>query len=152
MGSKSLARFVSVGMLATVVAVAGCRSSGSDRTATQKFNDRMTAHHVKKALDDAPVYKYGDVNVLSYYGTVELTGFVDTQQQRENAAQIASRVQGVSRVVNDIMLKQTTPTGRPTMNDEGRETGHIQQAPIVQPNQPKLSPPQEQQNNQPQNQ
>jgi hyperosmotically inducible protein len=143
----NVTRLGGLGLLAMTLSLTGCHNG--DRTMGQAFNDKMTAHDVSRALAKAPVYKFEDVTPQVFDGNVQLTGFVETQEQREEAARIASGVQGVRQVVNSIMLKPL-PTGRATIRDPlGRETGRVMldtNAPPVQnnynsndPNQP--SPP-----------
>ena len=99
----------------------------------------MTSHDVKKALARAPIYKYDDVKANVFNGNVQLTGFVETEEQRKQAAEIAAGVPGVRQVVNEIMLKPT-PTGRATIRDPlGRETGRV----MLDTNSPPPKPAQE---------
>ncbi|SPE54333.1 Transport-associated protein (fragment) [Verrucomicrobia bacterium] len=111
---KSAILVGSVGALvATTGLVTGCASwhhSGDERTATQKVNDYATARRVKKDLDNAPVYKFPDVGVTAYNGQVQLYGFVDTDDQKRQAENIARHTVGVTQVVDDITLKPGTPT------------------------------------------
>lgn len=104
-----VSRLASLGLAALTLGLTGCHTTG--RTMGQAFNDRMTAHDVKAALSKSPIYKFEDVKPIVFDGRVELTGFVQTRQQRTQAANIAAGVQGVREVVNDIMLTPT-PTGR----------------------------------------
>lgn len=96
-------------MLALGMSVSGCHTEG--RTTGQAINDKMTAYDVDRALDHDPVLKYPDVKVSVFNGTAQLTGFVNTEQQRNQAAQIASNVQGVRQVINEITIRPQ-PTGR----------------------------------------
>jgi hypothetical protein len=99
---------------ALVVASAGCKSSGTgSRTASQEKADNQLAGEVKKQLSQDSMYRYQDVQSMVYEGTVQLTGFVDTDAERQRAAEIASRTIGVRQVVNSIALKPV-PTGRNT--------------------------------------
>jgi hypothetical protein len=101
-------------LLALALAGAGCNSPG--RSTGQAINDKMTAHSVKSALGDDPVYKYDDVDVKVYEGNAQLTGFVNSDRQRTRAAEIASHVQGVNQVINEITIKPT-PTGPATIRN-----------------------------------
>ena len=108
-------------MAALLIGFAGC--STPDRTSGQVMNDRRTARRVKKELKNAQVFKFPDVQITVYDDNVQLTGFVETEAQRQEAAQIAADVKGVKQVINEIMLKPT-PTGRSTIRDPfGQETG-----------------------------
>lgn len=101
-------------MVALVVGTAGCRSS--DRSTGQAINDKMTAFHVERALADDAVLKYPDVKVHVYNGRAQLSGFANTEEQRNRAAELAAGVQGVTQVINEITLKPA-PTGRAPIND-----------------------------------
>jgi osmotically-inducible protein OsmY len=92
----------------------GCASHGDERTMSRKWDDRATAHRVKKGLADAPVYKFGEVGVTAYNGQVQLNGFVETEEQKRIAGDIARNSKGVTEVVNNIEIKPGTPvpTGR----------------------------------------
>ena len=112
MNVKSRTMAVWLGAAVAVAGLTGCHTGG--RTAGTYIDDRMTAERVKSALGDAQVYKFPDVNVSSYNGTVQLNGFVASQAQKQEAAQIASQVQGVHQLVNNITVQpsETSPTGR----------------------------------------
>jgi len=101
-------------LLAMGTGLAGCKSSG-DRSLAQKWGDRQVAKAVSKKLKSDPQYKYPDVKPVVYEGTVQLTGFVDTPEHRQRAAELASHATGVREVVNSIALKPT-PTGREMVN------------------------------------
>lgn len=124
------ASFMAVAIIAT-----GCHST--DRTTGQTVNDSMEAHKVKSALSHDPLYKFNDVDVKVYKGNAELTGFVSTEEQRARAAEIASRVEGVSQVINQIMIKPT-PTGPAAIRDVTRDP-HLPSPPP--PNQQQQPPP-----------
>jgi osmotically-inducible protein OsmY len=128
-----LFRFSAVGCAALAIFLAGCASpSGSSRTDHQAKSDRKTGDDVKKALADAPVFKYPDVGVSAYGGTIQLTGFVQTPEQRGSAAEVASRVLGVDHVINGITVVPMAPGGA-TIEDA---PGQIK----AEPNQEKLQP------------
>ena len=123
--NRSLIGLTTIGFAALAFVLAGCSSpSGSSRTDHQARSDRETASEVKKALADGPVFKYPDVGVSAYAGTVQLTGFVQTPEQREAAAGIASKLKGVDRVINGIVLV-TVPAGGATIQDTMPESGHV---------------------------
>jgi osmotically-inducible protein OsmY len=108
--SNRMASVACIGVCAMMLALTGCKTS-SERTAGTYFDDRMTTHKVASALKDAPIYKFADVKVNTFRGTVQLSGFVNTEEQRKEAVEIARRVEGVQEVINNISLKPL-PTGR----------------------------------------
>jgi len=112
--------------LAATLGVTGCSSTG--RTTSQTINDTMLAHNVNSALGHDAVLKFPDVKVNVYNATAQLSGFVDTDEQRTRAAQLAADVPGITQVVNEITIKPT-PTGRAQIHD------------VPQPNLPVQSPP-----------
>ena len=97
----------------TAVGFVGCATDNSDRdshkrSAGRYIDDKMLVGKVKSALGDSAVYKFPDVSVHTYNGTVQLTGFVDTAEQKSKAEEIARNVQGVNAVQNQIALKSDT--------------------------------------------
>jgi hypothetical protein len=100
-----------------IVLLSGCLST-SDRSAGRVLDDKMIGNKVKSALNDSPTYKFDDVKVTTYKGVVQLSGFVDTDEQRRQAEGVAKRVEWVREVVNNISVKPRdeypTPTGQPT--------------------------------------
>lgn len=122
--ARSLTKVGAASLAALLMITSGCRSTG-DRTRTQAMSDRSTAKAVKKSLDQAPIFKYPDVKANAYEGTVELTGFVETPEQREQAALVAAHTKGVRQVINQILIRPS-PVGRATIRDPlGNETGRI---------------------------
>jgi hyperosmotically inducible protein len=100
-----------------IIALSGCMST-SDRSAGRVLDDKMIASKVKSALNNTPVYKFDDVKVATYKGVVQLSGFVDTPEQKAKAGELTKRVDWVREVVNNISIKphddMLTPTGRGT--------------------------------------
>lgn len=91
----------------------GCASDHSDgeshkRTTGRYIDDKVLTQRVKSALGDSEVYKFSDVKVNTYEGAVQLTGFVDTEDQRRKAEEITRNIRGVASVQNQITLKPET--------------------------------------------
>ena len=115
---------------AAVVGFIGCASDNTDndshkRTAGRYLDDKVLVQKVKSALDDSEVYKFPDVKVNTYEGTVQLTGFVDTAEQKQKAEEIARNVRGVSNVQNQIALKSDAERVRGTAD---RDTNRVNNA------------------------
>ncbi len=107
-----------LGATVAATALTGCsmlQPKDSERSAGRVVDDRRITSQVKNELSREPVYKFSDVDVKTFDGVVQLSGFVNTDDQKQRAGQIAQNTPGVSRVVNSITLKPTepTPTGRP---------------------------------------
>lgn len=106
------------GLLAPAMFV-GCATSSNDansheRTAGQYIDDKVLAHKVRGTLDDNAVYKFPDVKVNTYKGTVQLSGFVETQEQKRQAEQMVRSINGVNNVEDNIVLKGETERVRGT--------------------------------------
>jgi hyperosmotically inducible periplasmic protein len=76
-----------------------------NRSTGEYIDDTSLNSRVKDALNNNPEYKFDSVNVTAFKGNVQLSGFVDTYAQKYNASSIASKVEGVRDVENDITVK-----------------------------------------------
>jgi hyperosmotically inducible periplasmic protein len=77
----------------------------AERTAGEELDDKTLTANVKDALGADPM-KFPDVQVSSYRGVVQLSGFADTKDQKDRADDIAKRVPGVKKVENNITVKE----------------------------------------------
>lgn len=104
----------------TAIGFVGCASDdhadrdSHKRTTGRYIDDKMLVQKVKSALGDSEVYKFPDVKVNTYNGTVQLTGFVDTAEQKRKAEEITRTVREVANVQNQIALKGETERVRGT--------------------------------------
>ena len=79
----------------------------TERTVGQKVDDKDLGGRVKNALDDNAAYKFPDVKVNVYNGIVQLSGFVQTREQKNKAEDIAKSMTGTGVVVeNKITVKE----------------------------------------------
>ena len=83
----------------------GCESSHYGQSMGEYIDDKATTDRVDDALDKDPIYKYSDVKVSTLKGTVQLSGFVATADQKQHAADVAKKVQGVKDIVNNITVQ-----------------------------------------------
>ncbi len=75
------------------------------RSAGEYIDDKTLNSRVRSALDDSAEYKFPDVKVESFRGTVQLSGFVATMAQKNRAGEIAKTVRGVTNVDNKITVR-----------------------------------------------
>jgi len=96
-----------LGLLTTaaVGSFTGCASTPNDRSTGQYIDDKTMQRQVRAALNDNAEYKFDNVNVDVYRDTVQLSGFVQTSDQKEQAEKIAKNVYGVSDVKNNITVQ-----------------------------------------------
>ena len=118
--------------LIAVFGVMGCKTNtGKDeRSEGRTKDDKEITEKVQKSLEDEPVFKFGNVDVKTYGGDVQLSGFVNTDDQKERAGQIAAQTPGVVRVHNDLALKPFAPT--PTGNTNAPQQNTIYSLPPQQ--------------------
>ncbi|ANQ84940.1 BON domain-containing protein [Azoarcus olearius] len=85
--------------------VAACTPTRSQQSAGEYIDDATITAKVKAALADNPNVKAREVNVETFRGTVQLSGFVATQAESRAAVEAARSVKGVQAVQNDIRIK-----------------------------------------------
>ena len=78
---------------------------GDNRTAEHRMEDTRMAERIREALTAGVDYKYDGVKVLAAEGRVQLSGFVKTSAQRDNAREVASRIVGVTSVENNLAVE-----------------------------------------------
>ena len=86
--------------------VSGCAGDRTHQSTGEAIDDQGISIRVRSALGNDGEYKYDDVKVQTFKGTVQLSGFVDTSAQSRRAADIAKNVEGVKDVENNITVKQ----------------------------------------------
>lgn len=83
----------------------GCKPAPVERTATERSVDDQLSEAVKGALGNSASFKFPDVQVASFNGRVQLSGFVVSGDQKKSAETISKQVPGVVSVDNKIALK-----------------------------------------------
>ena len=91
--------------LGMVTALSGCASSPKTETAGQYLDDTVVTSRVKAAIFKEPNLKTLQINVETYQGIVQLSGFVDTMDSARRAGEVAKNVEGVKEVKNDLVVK-----------------------------------------------
>lgn len=84
----------------------GVTLKGSPSTMGTKIDDTAVTSRVKAALLADSAIKSFDISVLTFKGEVQLTGFVNSQAQIDQADKIASAAEGASGVKNELMIKK----------------------------------------------
>jgi osmotically-inducible protein OsmY len=83
----------------------GCASTKHHESTGQYIDDSVITSKVKSSLLNDSGLSAFDINVETYKGVVQLSGFVDTQQHIDEAITVAKGVEGVKSVKNDMHLK-----------------------------------------------
>jgi|SRR5947207_3318693 len=112
MKKRIVSLILSTSLMAVPLALnTGCAVFHHQETAKEYGHDADITARVKADLYRDPVVKGSEVKVTTMNGVVQLSGFVDSEQAKDRAGQIARSIPGVVDVHNDILL----PTGRPYM-------------------------------------
>jgi len=86
--------------------VTGCASDGGTRESVgQYIDDASLTANVKAAILADARLKSTEINVETYQGVVQLSGFVGQANDVATAASVARTVKGVKSVKNDLRLK-----------------------------------------------
>jgi hyperosmotically inducible protein len=96
------------------------------KTAGERIDDGTIAASIKAGLLDNNATSSMHINVESYKGTVQLSGFVDSEAEKDTAGKVAARVNGVKKVVNSLRVAPKTSLG--TRLDDSLLTGKVKAA------------------------
>ncbi len=84
---------------------AGCAEQPRQESTGQYLDDTTITTKVKTALLNEPAVSGLAINVETYKGTVQLSGFANSERERDTAGLVAKNVRGVVAVKNDVRLK-----------------------------------------------
>lgn len=93
---------ICVGLL---TAFMGCASTQKHESTGQYIDDSVITTKVKTGILEEEKLKTLQINVKTYKGVVQLSGFVDSKQSVTKAGEVARRVEGVKDVKNDLVVK-----------------------------------------------
>jgi hyperosmotically inducible protein len=105
------------GLLILSLVLGACTSTRTQQSAGEVIDDSVLTAKVKTALIDDQVTKARDINVETYRGVVQLGGFVDTNEQKSRAGEIARAVSGVQEVRNDLRVSSPQATVGQVVDD-----------------------------------
>ena len=99
---KRLSALLAALALATTV---GCASTAKSEGTGEYIDDTVITAKVKTAIFEEPTLKSAEINVETFKGTVQLSGFVASPASMATASKVARGVNGVKSVKNDILVK-----------------------------------------------
>jgi len=91
--------------VSATVSLTGCAGDRTSRSTGAYLDDKAINAKVKSKFVADPVVKAAEIKVDTYQGQVQLSGFVDNEQQKQRAEEIARTVNGVMSVQNNINIK-----------------------------------------------
>jgi len=98
-------RFVTLIVAILLASLLGCAGTPTKEGTGEYFDDTVITGKVKAALFDEPSLKSAEINVETFKGVVQLTGFVSSRANIAKAVEVARSVKGVTSVRNDMRLK-----------------------------------------------
>ena len=85
--------------------VAACDVFEGRQGMTAYADDSTITNSIRARFLEDPVVHFGEVGVTTLNGAVRLTGRVNSERERQRAAQIAREVKGVRGVNNEIVVR-----------------------------------------------
>ena len=103
---QNLVRQVACFLGAMVLAVVlGCASTAKQEGTGEYVDDSAITTKVKAAILGDPALKVFQINVETFKGVVQLSGFVDSQAMASKAVDVTRSVSGVRSVKNDMRIR-----------------------------------------------
>jgi osmotically-inducible protein OsmY len=99
---KRLSTFILMLVMASFL---GCASTSKHEGTGEYLDDTAITAKVKGAVLNEPTLKSAEINVETFKGVVQLSGFVRSQADINRAVEVTRQVAGVKSVKNDMRLK-----------------------------------------------
>lgn len=88
-----------------LVSVVGCASTSKQEGTGEYVDDSVITTKVKAAIFNEPTLKSAEINVETFKGVVQLSGFVNSQADINKAVEVSRSVKGVVSVKNAMRVK-----------------------------------------------
>ena len=103
---NKFSRYLSALFLAvTLASVVGCASTSKQEGTGEYVDDSVITTKVKAAILGEPSLKVAEINVETFKGVVQLSGFVTSTALANKAVEITRQISGVKSVKNDMRVK-----------------------------------------------
>lgn len=89
----------------TLASAVGCSSTSKQEGTGEYVDDSVITTKVKAAILGEPTLKVAEINVETFKGIVQLSGFVTSTAMANKAVEVAGKVSGVKSVKNDMRIK-----------------------------------------------
>lgn len=100
---KHLLRFLL--LLVVIATFAACASTSTRESTGEYVDDSVITTKVKSMLAADDFLKSFEISVETYQGTVQLSGFVNSQKAVDKAREIVRSVKGVKSIKNNLIVK-----------------------------------------------
>jgi len=98
-------KFFALAAALALLLLIGCAGTEGFRSTGTYIDDKAISTKVEAKLAQDSITQAIQVEVETYQGVVQLSGFVDSAQKIERAEEIARNVPGVKDVKNDLQLR-----------------------------------------------
>lgn len=98
-------RFAALFFAVLLASLLGCASTSKQEGTGEYIDDAVITAKVKAAIFNEPSLKSAEINVETFKGVVQLSGFVSSQAEINKATEVARSVKGVKSVENAMKLK-----------------------------------------------
>ena len=102
---RSSNRFIAFLSAILLASLLGCASTPTHEGTGQYVDDTVITTKVKAAILDEPSLKSSEINVETFKGTVQLSGFVSSRNEISKAVEVTRAVKGVTSVKSDMRVK-----------------------------------------------
>ena len=92
-------------LLVLTTTFAACASTGTHESTGEYIDDSVITTKVKSLLGADDFLKSFQIGVETFQGTVQLSGFVNSQKAVDKAVEITRSVKGVKSVKNNLIVK-----------------------------------------------
>ena len=104
--NKTLTRRLALLSAAVALSALGaCASTRTSEGTGEYVDDTVITAKVKAMILNEPTLKSAEINVETFKGRVQLSGFVSSRADMEKATMVAREVKGVTSVANDMRMK-----------------------------------------------
>lgn len=101
----TLNRFLAILAALAMAVTLGCASTAKTEGTGEYVDDTVITAKVKAAILGESTLKATEINVETFKGIVQLSGFVNSQSDVNKAVVVAQNVKGVKSVKNDMRVK-----------------------------------------------
>jgi len=98
-------KFAAVFLAILMASLLGCASTATQEGTGEYIDNTVITAKVKTAIFNEPTLKTLEINVETFKGVVQLSGFVNSQAEIDKAVEVVQQVKGVKSVKNDMQLK-----------------------------------------------
>jgi osmotically-inducible protein OsmY len=100
--NKHVVRVLGIFSLLFMVA---CAAGPGQSSTGEYIDDSVITTRVKAAIFNEPTLKASEINVETFKGEVQLSGFINSKEDMNKAVELTRSVKGVGSVKNDMRMK-----------------------------------------------